>query len=164
MGLDGRSKAGSLSATTTCVSTVATGRSTWRARQLLAERLLEQVADLALRGRAADVQRERVDLVRAALRAEQRRAHLRTVAVGDEQPPAVGHQGRDRAARRAGVLLLFADRAVVAGANERIAADRDERGLPQHGRLLSPSGPPARPSARAAGSPPGRTRPIAASR
>ena len=122
----GGASPGRRASTTTCVRTVATGTRRPADRQFVVQRLLQQVPDLALRRRVADVERLAVHLVGRPLGPEQRRADLRPVAVRHHQAEPVLDQADDGAGRAPGVGELLVDRALLAGPDERVAADGDE--------------------------------------
>jgi hypothetical protein len=91
--------------------------------------LLQQVADFPLCRGITHVERVRVDLIGRALRAKQRGADLRAVAVRDDDlvpGPDDLHHGFGRSAR---VHELLGDRAFLTRADERVAANGDESGL-----------------------------------
>jgi hypothetical protein len=96
-----------------------------RGLQCVVERLLQQVADLALGRRVAHVQRLTVHLVRRALRAQQRGADLRAVPVRDHQADPVLDEPDDCGSRPAGVGQLLGNRPLLAGADQRVASDGD---------------------------------------
>ena len=80
--------------------------------QFVLQRLRQQVADFALTGGAANIQRLAVHHVGGAFRAQQLRAHLRPVAVGDHQAVSQADEADDRLRRAAGVGQLLGNRSL----------------------------------------------------
>ena len=117
-------------ATTTCVSTVATGRWSPLRFECLSECLLQQKADLALRAGHAHVQRQWVGFSGCTFRTHQSGADLRSVAMCDHHAPAVGHHVGDRAAGLPDMRALGADIRRLVRSDEGVPANRDN-----HGRL-----------------------------
>jgi hypothetical protein len=112
--------------------------------ELVPEGFHEHVADRPLQVGAGIVHRHRRDLVDRELRATKDEAHLRAVAVGDDDDPArLDHVGDMRDGQRH-PLELIGDRHVILVADEGIAADRDDGEL-GHLPLLNPAAllPPA---------------------
>src|SRR5262252_5810511 len=96
--------------------------------QLAHQRVAEDVADATLGVGHAHVERE----VRSELRlgdelgAAEDEAHLRPVAVGEDDAPAPRGEGAHVDGGGAGVLALLVDGAALALADERVAAHRDD--------------------------------------
>src|SRR5579872_272627 len=98
------------------------------AGELVREVLLEGVADGALGVRPADVERHLVQLVGGELGPPQDETDLGTVAMGDDDVPAVLDHADDVAARLLGGDVLVADRLVLGVFDERVPADGDDGG------------------------------------
>ena len=99
IGLSGWANAGSSRSTSVCVTSVTTGLSMPRRRQLVAERVLEHEADRALRVADRVVDRHRGHLPVGDLRAAQDEADLRPVAVRDARRSSRRRPCRRRASR-----------------------------------------------------------------
>jgi hypothetical protein len=89
------------------------------------QRLLEQVADLALRHRVEHVERERRGVGLAARLLQGERADLRPVAVG-EHDLVRPRDPRDRRRGLQRVRGLLGPRAALVLADQRVAAERDD--------------------------------------
>ena len=126
--------AGSSASTTTWVMTAATGGRAAGGHQGVADRLREQVAELALGHRAEDEQGLRRHLAADRLLGHRERPHLGAVAVHDQQAVAPRHDADGGLGDAPGPLLLVGEVA-QAGRRERVAADRQDDRLAQ-GRLL----------------------------
>ena len=100
--------------------------------EVVLEVLRERVADRPLAVGAAHVERHLVQLVRRELRAAQDEAHLRPVSVADHDVPAVLDHRGDVPAGLTGGDVLVADRLVLLVLDERVAADRHDRGAGLH--------------------------------
>ena len=132
--------------------------------KLVAEVLLQRVADRALAVRTADVQRDLVHLVGRKLGASQDEAHLRAIAMADGDIPAFLNHGDDVPASLLGRNVLVEHALVLLVLDERVATDRDygcsrstEHGFHGHSSVSSSSAP-SRPFGREGGSRPGRRR------
>ena len=86
-------------------------------RQFVAQRLLQQVADLALAGRPANIERLAVDHIGGAFGAKQLRSHLRPVAVGDDQPISQADEIDQCPGRAPGIGQLLGGGALLASPN-----------------------------------------------
>ena len=99
--------AGSSSEMTLCVSTLMTG--TWRPAdsQFGFKRLLEDVADFALGGGVADVERKAGNLAGSGFGAKKGSADLGAVSVGEDDAIAVTDQADDFAGGAASIRQLL---------------------------------------------------------
>src|ERR1051326_5564468 len=97
--------------------------------QLILQRLGEQVADLSLTGGAAKVERLGRNLVCSALGAKQRCAHLRSVAMGDDEMEAVVDESNNRCRCPTSIGELLGSGAFLPGADQGVATYGDEHGL-----------------------------------
>ena len=100
--------------------------------EVVLEVLRQRVADRPLAVGAADVERHLVQLVRRQLGPPQDEAHLRPVAVADHDVPAVLDHRGDVPTGLTGRDVLVADRLVLLVLDERVAADRHDRGARLH--------------------------------
>src|SRR5262249_8125783 len=98
--------------------------------QLGEQRVADDVSETALRVGHRHVQRQPGDrlVVGDELRTQEDEADLGAVAGGDHGAPAGRDERADLPRRRAAVLELLGDRSALALADERVAADRDQRG------------------------------------
>ena len=129
IGLVGSRNAGSSRSTSVSVTTATGSRWMPRLAKFVAKRLDEHVADRALQVGAGIVHRHRRNLVDREFRAAQDVPHLRAVAVGDDHvPPGLDHVGDVMSGERGRFVLIW-DRLMILVADERVAADRDDREL-----------------------------------
>ena len=84
-------------------------------RQFIAERLLQEISNLALAGGAAHVQRLAVGDIGCAFGAKQLRSHLRSVAVGDHQPVSQANEIDQCPGRAPGIGQLLGGRTLLTG-------------------------------------------------
>ena len=131
MGFVGFLKASSAGSTTDCVTMATTGRARPRRVEFVGERLDEHVADGALRVGHGVVHGHRVHLGLGQFRPAQDEADLRAVAVRDDEPPALLDQIDEMRDGTADGLVLLGDGVVLGVGDERVAAERDDRGLAQ---------------------------------
>ena len=113
MGFVGFLNASSAGSTTDCVTMATTGRARPRRASSLRERLDEHVADRALRVGHGVVHGHRVHLGLGQLRAAQDEADLRSVAVRDDEPPALLDQIDEMRNGAADGLVLLGDGVVL---------------------------------------------------
>ena len=125
-GLSGWANAGSSRSTSVCVTSVTTALVDAAAPKRVAQRVLEHEADRTLRVADRVVDRHRGHLPIGDLRAAQDEADLGPVAVRDHDVPAGGDHVDDVRRRRAHGIVLVAERRVLAVADQRVAADRDD--------------------------------------
>ena len=101
---------------------------------VVVEALLQHVADLPLGLGAADVHGHGRDELGREVVLDQDVADLGTVAVGEHDAPAVGHEARDAPAALVDVDELLLEGADLAGLQDGVAAQGDDHGA---GRLRS---------------------------
>jgi hypothetical protein len=92
----------------------------------VADRHLEQVADLPLAQRPAHVERHRVHPLPSRLLLEEDPAHLRAVAVGDDDLPPRRRDVGDPLGGQAGRAVHVLERVLLAATEQRVAAERDD--------------------------------------
>jgi hypothetical protein len=83
------------------------------------------ISDFTLGAGVAYVKRLARDLAGATLGTEQRRAYLRTIAVGDNDAVARGTKRDDLGCGSAGVRQLLGKSTLLPGTDQRVAADSD---------------------------------------
>ena len=120
--------AGSSRLTTEWVTTATTGRGQPAPGELVAQRLDEHVPDRALGVGDGVVHRDRIHLVLGELGAAQDEAHLRPVAMGDNEFPALLDHVDQRRHRAADGLVLLRDRVVLGVGDQCVAAEGHDRG------------------------------------
>jgi hypothetical protein len=92
------------------------------------KRLLEHVADPAGGGGDQHAERKRLHFAPRDLVPGELVAHLRPVAMHDRDAPTLARQLHDRRDAFARVPKLIGDRGRLAGAGERVPAEREDRG------------------------------------
>ena len=125
MGFDGTANAGSAGSTTVWVSSVATRLPTGSSFR---KRLVEEIADHPLGLGPEHIERVRPH-VRVGLGLEGEEAHLRAVAVRDDEAMR-GVERRDCLRRVADVGLLMRGLGRLAAAQQGVAAESDDRERP----------------------------------